>query len=124
MRMAAKLKGLSLDDAERMETDWAYTGIPTPNADAVTITTQIAAGVIPSRSDTVMAKLNWTPVERKRIESDWAKQDGLDVLDQALAGLKPGLKPVQKQTQPMDGQQPQALAALNLTRSTDAAIAG
>lgn len=127
MGMAARIKGLPLDGIERMETDWMYTGIPTPNADAVTVTTQIAAGMIPPTSDDALAFTGWTPVQRKRIAEERKKTQGLAVLDQAIPGIlqpvKPAATPGQPQ-QPMDGQQPKALASLNGKRSTDGATAG
>lgn len=126
-RKARIIQGKPMDDMARLETAWAFTGIPTPNADAVTITTQIAAGSIPATSPTVLAKMNWTPVEIARMEIDRKKEQGLAVITQALAGIKPQAPAPDGQPggqQPTDGQQPQALAALESSRSTDNASAG
>ena len=120
MRMAMRVRGGLPEGSERLETDWAYTGIPTPNADAVTVTTQMAAGAVPPTSDDALAAMGWTPVQRERIKAERKKMQGLAVLDAAVPGI---LQP-QKATQPMDGQQPQALAGLNSSRSTDGASAG
>lgn len=99
--------------AEQVQSDWDRPGIPTPNADAVTVTTQIAAGALPPRSDDALARMDWSPVERQRIEAAWKTQDGIAALDQAL----PGLKPAQGQPgQSLDGEQPKALNALKLQR--------
>ena len=118
MRMAMQVDGSVLpEEAERMETDWSYTGIPTPNADAVTVTTQIAAGMIPPDSDDALAQCGWTPVQRERIAEARKRSQGMAVLTNALTGLKPAV-------QPMDGAQQGALAGLNAKRSTDAASAG
>lgn len=131
MRIAMRIKGgFDMKAAQRMETDWAYTGIPTPNADAVTITTQMASGSIPPTSSTALARMDWSPVEIARLEIDRKKTEGLGAITKALAGFKP--PPVAGENangqpggqQPMDGQQPQALAGLNSSRSTDAATAG
>ena len=126
MRMCRKIKGTYTEDDLQMETDWAYTGIPTPNADAVTVSTQVQAGMIPPRSDDALAAVGWTALQRKRIGQDWDKADGLANLNTALAGLKTPPAPGQpaKPQQPMDGAQPGALAALDSSRSTDAAVAG
>lgn len=121
MGYALKITGEWTDDAAQMETDWGYTGIPTPNADAVTVTTQIAAGMIPPTSDDALAKCDWSPVERARIAEERKKQEGLAQINRALAGLK---QPQPNPAQPMDGQQPQALGALDSQRSTDGATAG
>jgi hypothetical protein len=122
MRIAMQVAGGDgfSDDARQMETDWSYTGIPTPNADAVTVTTQIAAGMIPPTSDDALAACGWTPVQRARIAQDLEKQRGLQVIAGAMAGMKPQGQPGAQQ--PMDGQQPQALQAL--TQSRGESVAG
>lgn len=124
MRKAARIKSIDIGGGERLETDWAYTGIPTPNADAVTVTTQMQAGAVPPTADDALAAMGWTPVQRARMEIERKKQQGLAVIDQALAGLKPPITGQSDGQQPMDGQQPQALAGLNSRRSTDGASAG
>lgn len=135
MRIAMHIKGgFDLKAAQRMETDWEYTGIPTPNADAVTVTTQMATGSVPPTSSTALAKMGWTPLEIARLAIDRKKTEGLAVIDQALAGLKPPPatpfpgEPVGEggsgQQQPVDGQQPKALAGLDSKRSTDGSSAG
>lgn len=120
--MALKIAEEYTPAADQMETDWAPTHIPTPNADAVTVTTQIAAGMIPPTADDALAKCDWSPVERARIAEERKKQQGLAVIGQALAGLKPPQQPGQP-AQPMDSQQPQALGALNSQRTTDSGAA-
>lgn len=113
-RMALRIwRGSVPDSAEQLQSDWERPTIPTPNADAVTITTQIAAGAIPPRSDDALARMDWSPVERQRIQAEWKRQDGMNVLTQAIPGLKPPGQPGQP-AQPMDGEQPQALNALKL----------
>lgn len=110
MRMALQVEGSSLpEESDRMETDWAYTGIPTPNADAVTVTTQVSAGMIPADSDDALAACGWTPVQRARI-ANAREENQQDNADQITAG------------QPLDGEQPQALTALELSRSTDSGL--
>lgn len=120
--MCRKIKGTYTRDDLQMETDWKYTGIPTPNADAITTTTQVQAGMIPPRSDDALAANGWTAVQRKRIAQEWERADGLATLNNRIAGLRPAQPG--NQAQPMDGQQPQALAALNSSRTTDGAGAG
>lgn len=127
MRMTYLVQGEDLPDgAERLETDWAYTGIPTPNADAVTVTTQIAAGMIPPTADDALAACGWSPVQRQRIEEERKRFQGTQVLTQQLAQLQKqdGQQFPGSPKQPMDGQQPGALAALDAKRSTDGATAG
>ncbi|AVJ50221.1 portal protein [Mycobacterium phage Mendokysei] len=129
MRKARRIKGQADAESDRLETDWAYTGIPTPNADAVTVATQINAGMIPPTADDALAATGWTPVQRARIKADRDKYAGLNTIDR-MAGLLP--TPGQQDgqlgqpggQQPLDGEQPQALAALNTVRTTDGAVAG
>ena len=124
MRMTYQVQGKKPPEgAERLETDWAYTGIPTPNADAVTVTTQIAAGMIPPTSDDALSACGWTPVQRARIEAERKRTAGLAVLDQAIPGILGNAAQSAKPAQPMDGSQPQALTNLNAKRSTDGATA-
>lgn len=118
MRMAMRVGGEVPAGIERLETDWAYTGIPTPNADAVTVTTQMAAGAVPPTSDDALAVMGWSPVQRSRIKAERDRFRGMAVLDAAIPGI------LQPKAQAMDGQQPQALAGLNSRRSTDGASAG
>lgn len=121
MRMALKMTGTYSTVAERMETDWSYTGIPTPQSDSVRVTGQITAGMVPPDADDALAECGWTPVQRARIAEARTRQQGLATIGQALAGLKPPEAPPQ---QAGDGEQPAALAALDARRSTDGAAAG
>lgn len=109
------------EGAARLETDWAYTGIPTPNADAVTVTTQMQAGAVPPTSDDALAAMGWSAVQRERMRAERKRVGGLAVIDNAI---KSGLIPNGSPQQPMDGQQPAALAGLNSQRTVDAATAG
>lgn len=124
MRLALLInEGTISDDAKQMETDWNYTGIPTPNADAVTVTTQIAAGMIPPDSDDALAACGWSPVQRARIAAALKKAQGLNAIHGALAGMQqPGTG--QDAAQPMDGAQPQALQKLTVARSTSESVGG
>jgi Phage portal protein, SPP1 Gp6-like len=112
MRIALLVQGGSIpDSAKILETDWDYTGIATPNADAVTVTTQIAAGMISPDSDDALAACGWSAVQRQRIQAAMKKYQGLQAIHQALGGLKqPGTG--QQAQQPLDGSQPQATQAL------------
>ncbi|WP_083562369.1 phage portal protein [Mycobacterium malmoense] len=101
-------------DTSLMETDWDYTGIATPNADAVTVTTQIAAEMIAPTSDDALAYCGWSPVQRARIQADLKKWQGLQTIHQAIGGLqRPGTG--QQAGQPMDGSQPQAVNSMQVS---------
>ena len=107
-------------DAEQIESDWARPTIPTPNADTVSITTQIKAGMIAPDDDDALAALNWTPVQRKRIAANLKRFGGSAKLDRAITeGLNGGEEPNQ---QPLDGEQPDALIALQQSRDGAAAV--
>lgn len=121
MVMALKVSGEYLKSADQMETDWGKTGIPTPSADTVNVTTQVATGMIPPDSDDALAEVGWTPVQRARIAEERKRSQGLAVIGQAMAGLKP---PPGAGPQAADGEQPKALGGLNAVRSTDGAVAG
>ena len=119
MRIALTVAGESGPGVEQLETDWAYTGIPTPYADTESMVRQVEAKMVSPWSDDVLAKVGWTPVQRQRLAVERDKVQGLVELDAALEGLKsPG------SGQAADGQQPAALAALDAKRSTDGASAG
>jgi hypothetical protein len=119
MRMTYAVQGDKIPEgSERLETDWAYTGIPTPSADAVTVTTQIAAGMIPPTADDALAACGWSPVQRQRFEDERKRTQGTQVLAAQLGQLQ------QPPKQAVDGQQPKALDNLTAKRSTDAATAG
>lgn len=107
-RMMLRIWGKSTDGAELLESEWGKFGIPTPNADTVRVTTQVANGMVPPDSDDALTEVGWTPVQRQRIAADRKRTQGLAVLDQAIEGLKP--------QQPMDGEQPAALMALQQQR--------
>ncbi|MBY0440978.1 MAG: phage portal protein [Mycobacteriaceae bacterium] len=117
MVYALKMSGEYTKAADQMETDWAYTGIPTPSADAIRVTEQVGAGMVPPDSDDALAECGWTPVQRERIAQARQRSQGLAVIQQQLAGLKPP-------AQATDGEQSQALQALSAKRSTDGASAG
>ncbi|AHY26920.1 portal protein [Mycobacterium phage Nairb] len=129
MRKSRRVKGIEDAETDRLETDWAYTGIPTPNADAVTVSTQIQAGMIPPTADDALAATGWTPVQRARIKAERDRYAGLNTINR-MAGLLPTGQPAGRidgqpgGQQPLDGEQPQALAALNSARTTDGAVAG
>ncbi len=120
MRISLIVAGESANGAEQLETDWSYTGIPTPYSDTEMLARQSEAGMIPPTADDALAKAGWSPVQRARLAKERDKTQGLAELDATLAGLTPA----GGGQQPADGQQPAALAALNAQRSTDGAIAG
>ena len=121
MRIAMKVAGEDGTGLEQLETDWEYTGIPTPSADTQSMALQADAGMVPRTADDVLAKVGWTPVQRARLAIEREKTEGLAAIDQTLAGLKPDIS---APGQARDGEQPAALAGLAAQRSTDAANAG
>lgn len=121
MRMTMRMTGSDITaEAQRLETDWAYTGIPTPYADTEMLARQTESQMVPPTADDVLAKAGWTPVQRQRLRAERDRTAGLATLTDALAGLNTA--PAAGQA--ADGQQPQALTALDATRSTDGALAG
>lgn len=77
MRTALLIRDGKLpDDAHRMETDWAPTGIPTPAADTDAITKQIAAGMIPPESDVALEAVGYSAVDRERIKAERRRARG------------------------------------------------
>lgn len=124
MRIALVLAGESGAGVEQLETDWAYTGIPTPYADTESMARQAEAGMVAPTSDDVLARAGWTPVQRKRLAAEREKFDGLANLDKALDGLNNPGETAPAGGQAGDGAQPKALAALEAKRSTDGATAG
>lgn len=126
MSMALKMAGEWTSSADQMETDWGKTGIPTPSADTVNVVAQVGAGMVSPDSDDALAEVGWSSVQRARIAAARQKQQGLAQIGQALAGLKPPapVPTAAPAPQATDGEQPQALQALNSARSTDGAVAG
>lgn len=130
MRIAMIIAGEDGPGLEQLETDWDSTGIPTPSADTQSMATQVGSGMVPATADDVLAKVGWTPVQRKRLADERDKAAGLNSLDQALslAGLGPAVSQtagaIASTGQAADGEQPAALTALAARRSTDAASAG
>lgn len=126
MRIAMTISGKTpADSLEQLETDWAYTGIPTPSADTQSMATQVGAGIVAPTSDDVLAKLGWTPVQRQRLAIERDKWTARAEADELLAGLNnPDLQASTGGGQAADGEQPAALAALDAQRSTDGAAAG
>lgn len=120
MRISLTVAGETRNGLEQLETDWDYTGIPTPYADTESMARQVETGMVPPDADDVLAKVGWTPVQRQRLEIQRKKTGGLATLDAALQGLTP----TGAGAQPADGAQPAALAALDARRSTDGAVAG
>lgn len=89
MRIAIELRDGTLPDgADRIETDWAPTGIPTPAADTDAITKQITAGMVPPTSDVALAKVGYSAVERARIANDTREQEGHSALQGILAATR------------------------------------
>lgn len=108
-RMVLRVWGKSVDGAERIEVDWGKFGIPTPQSDTVRVTTQVAQGMVSPDSDDALAEVGWTPVQRSRIaaaRAEWEKSHPTP---------PPGAKPA---TQAADGEQPQALNALQQQRNS------
>lgn len=78
-------KGPLPDGAEQLESDWERPTIPTPNADVVSITTQVKAGMLAPDDDDALSRLDWSPVQRKRIKANLKRYQG-QLRDQALLG--------------------------------------
>lgn len=123
MRIALTIAGESGEGVEQLETDWAYTGIPTPYADTEMLARQSEAGMVPPTADDVLAKAGWSPVQRARLDIERRKTQGLAQLNAALDGLNNPAEPIGG-GQAADGEQPQALTALDAKRSTDGGVAG
>ena len=87
------------DDAHRLETDWAPTGIPTPAADTDAITKQIQVGSIPADSDVTLEKLGYSAVDRARLTNDRKRARGQSNLAALTGALKPA--PVTTEQEPV-----------------------
>ena len=74
-------------DADRMETDWATTGIPTPAADTDAVTKQIQAKMIPPESDVALERVGYSALERERINADRRNARGRQDLAQIIGTL-------------------------------------
>ncbi|PQP24155.1 phage portal protein [Rhodococcus opacus] len=82
VRIALQIRDGKLPaDAHRLETDWASTGIPTPNADTDAMQKQVAAGIIPPESDVVLKRLGYSGVERIQIANERKRARGQANLD-------------------------------------------
>lgn len=120
-RLALRIwRGTLPEGAEQLESDWERPTIPTPNADVISVTTQVKAGMIAPDDDDAMASLGWTPVQRRRIAANLKRHQGQANLDRAL---ETALRPTtaagggdEAPQQPLDGEQPAALNALQLSR--------
>ncbi|WP_327101682.1 phage portal protein [Nocardia vinacea] len=87
-------------DANRMETDWAPTGIPTPAADTDAVTKQIQAKMIPPESDVALERVGYSALERERINADRRAARGRKDIADLMGALnpQPELPPSSEQT--------------------------
>lgn len=108
----ARPNGKYVDEARQLESEWGKFGIPTPTADTVNVTTQVAAKMIAPDDDDALAECGWTPVQRRRIAAARTRYASTSGVGDALEGLKPQQPP----QQPLDGEQPAALLALQQSR--------
>lgn len=118
-RMVLRVKRKAKTDEsgmEQLESDWSKPSIPTPNADAVTTTTQINAGMISPDSDDALAANGWSAVQRQRIGQARDRWNAEQADQQLLDGLRTPARPTRPQ-QPLDGEQPAALNALEQRRN-------
>lgn len=112
MVLRVRDKGQPPKGLERLESDWSKPTIPTPNADAVTVTTQIAAGMIAPDDDDALAACGWSAVQRQRIARNRDRYQG-EMTDRQLI---PGLRQQSRPQQSLDGEQPLALNRLQQQR--------
>jgi hypothetical protein len=56
----------------QLETDWQPVETPTPAATADSLLKQVQMGAVPATSDVVLARLNYSAVERSRLQKDRA----------------------------------------------------
>lgn len=85
MRLALLVRDGELpDNANAIETDWAYTGIPTPTADTDAVTKQVSVGMVPPTSDVALSKVGYSAVERERIANEAKRQAGMGALERIL----------------------------------------
>ncbi|WP_165746117.1 hypothetical protein, partial [Mycobacteroides abscessus] len=75
------VRGERRDELKRAEADWGPTGIPTPAADSDAVTKQIAAKLIPERSETGLAKLAYSAIQRQNIAEEWREFDGRALIE-------------------------------------------
>ncbi|WP_157896142.1 hypothetical protein, partial [Mycobacteroides chelonae] len=75
------VRGERRDELKRAEADWGPTGIPTPAADSDAVTKQVAAKMIPERSETGLAKLAYSAIQRQNIAEEWREFDGRALIE-------------------------------------------
>lgn len=86
MRLAVLVRDGELpDQMNRLESDWAPTGIPTPAADVDATTKLNAAGVLPPTSDVQLTRLGYTANERDRIRIERDKASAATAVATLLA---------------------------------------
>jgi hypothetical protein len=104
VRIALQIRDGKLpDDAHRLETDWAPTGIPTPAADTDAITKQIQVGSVPADSDVTLEHLGYSAVDRARLANDRKRARGQSNLAALTGALKPAPTAVPDQGPVPDG---------------------
>jgi hypothetical protein len=74
-------------ELKRVQVDWIDARTPTPAATTDAVTKQVAAGILPPRSDVTLAELGYTPVERARIAQDWAEDQAAQLESELTASL-------------------------------------
>jgi hypothetical protein len=76
------------ENAHRIETDWRNPAPETPAGTTDAIAKQVAAGIIPPRSDVTLKRLSYSPVERARLTDDWTDEQGRTALQDIHDMLK------------------------------------
>jgi hypothetical protein len=76
------------ENAHRIETDWRNPAPETPAGTTDAIAKQVAAGIIPPRSDVTLKRLSYSPVERARLADDWTDEQGRTALQDIHDMLK------------------------------------
>ncbi|HET6909838.1 MAG TPA: phage portal protein [Mycobacteriales bacterium] len=86
LRLAVLIRDGSLPDgAERIETDWADPSTPTPQATSQALSMQVAAGMVPPRSDVILKRAGYSAVERRQMARDWANDPGAEFVREAAS---------------------------------------
>lgn len=75
------------DELRRLTVDWVDASTPTPAADADAVSKQVAAGVLPPRSDVTLRRLRYDAVDRARIAQDWLNDPSAQLESELTSSL-------------------------------------
>ena len=75
------------DGAQRIECDWENAATETPGATTDALQKQVAAGIVPPKSDVVLRRAGYSPLERAQLVKDMEDHEAEQALAAKAAGL-------------------------------------